>query len=267
MGRAFGANLVTTSRSSRQTPFVGNSVDEWRAAAAEPFSGWSFAHMAIDEEKPPWSYPDLASEALRMGTSALDLDTGGGEMLAGFHDAWPATVVAAEAWRPNLAVAAKRLRPLGAAVIGATSESPGLPFRDGVFDVVLGRHALVEPGEVARVLAFGGRLVTQQVGPNNHFDLREEFGVDDPLEPGLGDWASAIEAAGVRVVESGEWAGMTVFADVRTMVQFLSAVPWTIPGFSVDAHLDVLRRLHERHASGDVLAFTARRWYAVAVRN
>lgn len=243
---------------------MNDVVDGWRAAAAEPFSGWSFSHMAIDEQKPPWSYPDLASEALRRGRRALDLDTGGGELLADLRHAWPQTVIAAEAWLPNLPVAAKRLKALAANVVGATAARPGLPFQDGAFDTVLGRHALVDADEVARVLARGGRLVTQQVGPNNHFDLRAAFGVDDPREPGFAEWTEAASSCGLRVLEHGEWTGTTVFADVRAMVQFLTAVPWTVAGFDVDTHVDVLARLHERHLAGEPLAFHARRWYVVA---
>ena len=129
---------------------------------------------------------------------------------------------------------------------------------------MLGRHALVDACETARVLVRGGRLVTQQVGPNNHDDLRAEFGVDDPTEPGLVEWTEAADRVGLHVIDSGEWTGSTVFADVHAMVQFLSAVPWTIPGFSVDAHLDVLMRMHERHTAGTPLTFHARRWYVVA---
>jgi SAM-dependent methyltransferase len=80
--------------------------------------------------------------------------------------------LAAEAWPPNVPVAAARLRALGIAVVqdeGAPendTQHPGrgrLPFRDEAFDLVTNRHEAFQAAEVRRVLAPGGTFVTQQV--------------------------------------------------------------------------------------------------------
>ncbi len=40
--------------------------------------------------------------------------------------------------------------------------SGDVPFRDACFDLVINRHEAFEAEEVARVLAAGGRFLTQQ---------------------------------------------------------------------------------------------------------
>ena len=59
-------------------------LDLWRRRHAEPTSGGdfsSFGDAALVGEDPPWSYDDLAREALSGARSVLDLGTGGGEVL------------------------------------------------------------------------------------------------------------------------------------------------------------------------------------------
>ena len=50
--------------------------------------------------------------------AALDIETGGGEVLATVARP-PALLVATEGWRPNVEVARARLRPLGVQVVAA----------------------------------------------------------------------------------------------------------------------------------------------------
>jgi hypothetical protein len=67
----------------------------------------------------------------------LDIDTGGGEVLASLQPL-PATTVATEGWEPNLPVARDRLAPFGVDVRRHDGTDP-LPARDGEFDLVLNR--------------------------------------------------------------------------------------------------------------------------------
>jgi SAM-dependent methyltransferase len=86
---------------------------------------------------------------------ALDVQTGGGEVLATAPRLAPVTV-ATEGWAPNLARAAARLGPRGVTVV-ADRDSPPLPFAGSVFDLVVSRHPVrTWWDEIARVLAPGG---------------------------------------------------------------------------------------------------------------
>jgi hypothetical protein len=53
---------------------------------------------------------------------------------------------------------------------------------------------------------------------------------------------------------------------VGAIVYYLRAVPWLVPGFSVDTHLDALLALHNRLARGEELIFQARK-YLIEARN
>ena len=65
---------------------------EWRERYAEPTAGWDISTFAgsIETDDPPWSYDDIARKALAGATSALDIGTGGGEVLLRLSDALPA---------------------------------------------------------------------------------------------------------------------------------------------------------------------------------
>ena len=76
-------------------------------AEAAPIEGWDFSWLdgRATEERPSWGYQRLLADRLRTATTALDLQTGGGEVLAGAlaNNVPPPTLVATEGWPPNRA--------------------------------------------------------------------------------------------------------------------------------------------------------------------
>jgi len=137
-------------------------IAAWASEEAQPFSGWDFGHVRrrISEDKPPWSYEDLARGVLQGAHTAVDLGTGGGEVLAKLADTFPDRMVATEAYPPNWIVARDRLAPAGASVVAyaADETSSVLPFRDAtspaesygsgryLFDTIKGSDFLHAPG-------------------------------------------------------------------------------------------------------------------------
>lgn len=58
----------------------------------------------------PWSYEDLARTEIANATKVLDLNTGGGELLATLlRGVRSAVLVATESWPPNVPVARRLL--------------------------------------------------------------------------------------------------------------------------------------------------------------
>lgn len=113
-------------------------------------------------------------ERLALVSAALDIQTGGGEVLAG-AERFPPTMVATESWPPNVALATRRLHPRGVVVV-ADPDEPPLPFADDAFDLVTSRHpASVWWAENARVLRPGGTYLAQHVGPESLSELYEFF--------------------------------------------------------------------------------------------
>jgi SAM-dependent methyltransferase len=213
-------------------------VAAWSNEESQPFRGWDFGRLRsrYSEEKPPWSYEDLARELLGKSRSAVDLGTGGGEVLATLADTFPGRMIATEAYPPNWTVARDRLAPAGAHVVAyaADETSSLLPFRDASFDAVLDRHEAYDAREVARVLAPRGAFLTQQVDGRSHADLLGWFGTE-PHWPNvtLERLAADLARAGLDIEIARSWWGTISFSDVGALVYYLRAIPWEVPDFSV----------------------------------
>lgn len=237
----------TTGGSSHDPrPYEELVADALNAAAA--MNGWDFGYLQnrTSGEELPWSYGDLAREAISRSTSLLDLDTGGGELLASLAPL-PSHTVATEGWEPNVVVAKERLEPLGVAVRQAHGEK--LPVADGEFDLVLNRHSALDVDEVWRVLSPGGIFITQQPGSRNDLELNEALGASPSLAPDSrtsGGTAAAFERRGFLVLEVREAFPAYYFHDIAAVVYQLTVVSWHIPDFDVDRYEAELRELDHR---------------------
>ena len=236
-----------------------------RARYDEPTIGWDFTAIdAVVDGEPPWSYDALARRALSGATSALDMGTGGGELLLTLRDALPTDTLATEGWPPNVPVAREALAPHGIEVVVYDSETdPHMPFDDGRFDAVLDRHESYVATEVFRVLAPGGVFLTQQVDGRDFAEWQEMFGgVAAYSDITLDHLRAEAESAGFVVEEEGDWSGTMRFPDVDALVSYVRMVPWEVPDdFSVDRYADVLLGL-----GPDDLVFTQRRFVLVCRR-
>lgn len=219
-------------------------------AEASPVDGWDFSWLegrAI-EQRPSWGYQRSRSRRLARASAALDVQTGGGEVV-NESPRFPPAMVATESWPPNAAAATKILHPRGAVVVVVPDESP-LPFADDAFDLVTSRHpATVHWEEVARVLRPGGRYFAQHVGPATMWELVEYFLGPQPQAAKLrhpNREAADARAAGLEVVDVRCERLRAEFFDVGAVIFFLRKVIWTVPGFTVEAYRDRLRQLHER---------------------
>jgi SAM-dependent methyltransferase len=154
------------------------------------------------------------------------------------------------------------LSPFGVQVIDLllTDDGP-MPFADGEFDLVLNRHAAFNPAEVARILAPGGTFLTQQVHGLWAYDLLAAFGVKPQWPDATPEnYLPRLQSAGLTIVDAEEWSGAFAFTDVGAIVYYLKAVPWLVPGFSVNTHVNSLLALQERLDRGEELRFSARKY-------
>ncbi|MFB8001658.1 class I SAM-dependent methyltransferase [Nocardia sp. NPDC056000] len=226
-------------------------------------AGWDFSWLAgrATEERPSWGYQRQQAQRLTTARAALDIQTGGGEVLAEAEH-FPRTMVATESWPPNLAKATRLLHPRGAVVV-ADPDEPPLPFADEAFDLVTSRHpATIWWEEIARVLEPGGVYFAQHVGPASVFEIVEYFlgpqpearkGRDPEIE------AAGARAAGLEIVQARTERLPMRFNDIGAVVYFLRKVIWMVPGFTVAQYKDRLRDLHEQITTqGPFEAYSAR---------
>jgi SAM-dependent methyltransferase len=239
-------------------------------AAAADVEGWDFSWLngRATEQRPSWGYAKMMAKRMASATAALDIQTGGGEVLASVPK-FPTLTVATESWPPNVAKATRRLHPLGVAVV-AHDEADPLPFAANAFDLVVSRHPVdVWWQEVARVLRPGGRYFSQQVGPRSVGELTEflmgpQTSGGNEREPGLA--RAAAQAAGLTVTDLRAESLRTEFFDVGAVVYFLRKVIWIVPGFTVDGYRVRLKTLHDQIQHSGPFIATTRRFLIEAVK-
>lgn len=235
-----------------------------------PTEGWDFSWFEgrATEERPPWGYARMLGARMAAlagvpGAAALDLQTGGGEVLASVPAA-PPVLVATESWPPNFEVARRVLAPLGARLVPVPGEDADLPFQDASFDLVSSRHPVaVRWDEVARVLRPGGTYFSQDVGHRSVGELTEFMLGPQPARDGPTrdpKWAvQGAERAGLEVTDLREFRGRMEFRDIAAVVYFLRKVVWIVPGFSVLGYASQLRELHDQiEKSGPFTATSVR---------
>lgn len=234
-------------------------------AEAAPIEGWDFSWLdgRATEQRPSWGYQRTVRERLARALAALDIQTGGGEVLAGAAAKLPVTMAATESWPPNLAKASRLLHPLGVAVI-ADPDEPPLPFADDAFDLVISRHPIVPWwSEIARVLQPGGAYLAQHVGYSSVIELIEFFlGLQPEEVRGRRHYDTEradAQAAGLDIVDFRFERLRMEFFDIGAVVYFLRKVVWTVPDFTVDRYRARLRDLHEKiQTDGVFLAHSSR---------
>lgn len=245
---------------------MARTFDELVAEAdAVDVSGWDFSWLdgRATEQRPSWGYQRLLRERLQQVQSALDLYTGGGEVLAGAAP-FPPTMVAIEPWPPNIGPATQLLHPLGAVVV-ATGDEPPLPFADDAFDLVTSRHpSYVWWDEFTRVLKPGGSYFAQHVGVIYLVTLREFFlGPQTPQrirgQLDIETVGEEVAAAGLELVDLRHELTQMEFFDIGAVVYFLRKLSWVVPDFAVTKYRDKLHELDQKiHAEGGFITHSSR---------
>lgn len=239
-------------------------------AAEADVSGWGFDWLdgRATEERPPWGFAALLADRLARVESALDLDTGGGEVLSE-APVFPARMAATESWPPNAARARALLGPRGVDVVQTVQDAP-LPFPDERFDLVTARHP-VRPDwlEIHRVLRVGGSYFAQHVGPGSAFELIEEFLGPLPEQRKRRDPRSesaAAERAGLTVTTLRTASCRMEFFDIGAVVWILRKCVWWVPDFTVERYRHTLVELDDRMRNGTPVVAHSTRHLIEAVR-
>ncbi len=209
--------------------------------SVEARRGWDFSRVRDSIDPVPWTWTGIARRYLSRTQRVLDIGTGGGERFVKLAEYFGSGVgIDAD---PLMVKVAKEntARVLRCRVSFRKMDARDLRFPDGAFDVVLNRHALAFPDEIARVLKPGGYFITQQVGARNHANICELFGCGPggQYEPPAGQtvvaWADALSAQGFAVRCRGEYDVAYYYLDAESLIFWLKAVP--VPeDFDIERH-------------------------------
>lgn len=216
-----------------------------------PVEGWDFSWFEgrASEERPSWGYSRLLSTRLARVTSVLDIQTGGGEVLAevlSHMDRVPTVMVATESWTPNVVVANRNLARYAVSVTHVGDEEK-LPFPEGYFEFIVSRHpTTINWLEIERLLRPGATYLSQQVGPGTNRELTEFMMGSQPISDARSPERAVRDATtlGLTLVDLRQESLRVEFFDIAAVVYFLRKVVWTVPEFNVDHYRSQLRRLH-----------------------
>jgi SAM-dependent methyltransferase len=231
--------------------------------AAIPVEGWDFSWFEgrATEERPPWGYAAMMAGRMSRVSAALDIATGGGEVLATIPHP-PPVLMATESWPPNVELARHNLRAVGASVVEVADDGL-LPFAPSSFDLVVSRHpVVVNWPDVARVLRPGGSYFSQQVGPGSMRELTDFLMGPQPVHDRRSPERALRDAttAGLDVVDLRRARLRAEFNDIGAVVVFLRKVIWTVPGFTVERYRHRLADLHDRIRTGGPFVAHAQRF-------
>ena len=228
---------------------------EW----ARGIKGWTMGvELAGLGPGPPWSYMDRARELVADAKTVLDMGTGGGERVSELLDGYDGLAVATEGWSGNVHVASRALRQFGAQVVHASGLN--LPFANASFDLVLNRHEELTLADAARVVSPGGKFLTQQVGSNNWKELRAFFPRQTDFGPLFETYRDGFLATGLTIERAETHDTAVACHSLGDLVYLLTATPWTVPGFDLEADLDTLLALEQALYQDDHILLTNSRY-------
>ena len=189
-------------------------------------TGWDFSRTRTRIAPVPWEYGEVVRRYLRPDSRVLDVGTGGGERfleLAPYFGEGVGTDIS-----PAMISTARANLPPGLARRVSFEAMPAhdLRFSDASFDVVLNRHAPVDPDEIHRVLRPGGAFITQQVGSRNTANIHEVFGIhpNRTFSEEMAAHAERFETLGCAVEARGEYDVRYWFLDVESLMFWMKAI-------------------------------------------
>ncbi|MED4237850.1 methyltransferase domain-containing protein [Priestia megaterium] len=212
------------------------------------FTGWDFSIITrtgrIDSDMLSWSYGSEAFRLIQDSNAALDMGTGG-EFLS-LLQPFPHVMYATEGYKPNVPIAKKRLEPLGITVVERT-EDENLPFKDDTLDLILNQHESFCASEVKRILSKEGTFFTQQVEGLDCSRINECIGVSINKEFCNWNLKKAIEElkqSSFNIISFKEEFPVQRFYDIGAFVFYLKAIPWQVPNFDIETHIEGLHNIH-----------------------
>ena len=209
------------------------SIDEVKAIAARTITwrGWDLLGVKTRRAPVPWQFTKVAREYLLGRETVLDMGCGAGKVLAQLADNFTRGI-GVDITKERIEEARLSLPiKLRTRVHFTRASSHKVPAPDAAFHVVLNRHAPLFPVEIDRVIAPGGYLITQQVGPENTRAIIAAFTKErGPLAPWpeemlLPNTVRTLKALGYRTLRQDTYDVPYVFADATSLIYWLQKVP------------------------------------------
>ena len=114
--------------------------------------------------------------------------------------------------------------------------------------------------DVARILSPGGSFLTQQVGHDNWQERRAFFPRQTDFGPKFDRYQKGFLAAGLAIERAETHDTPVACRSLGDLVYLLTATPWTVPGFDLEADLNTLLALEQALYKDDHIVLTNSRY-------
>lgn len=210
--------------------------------------GWDFSRMKTEKEPAPWDYIEIVLKYLKPSDYVLDIGTGGGEKFSELSDYFQKGV-GIDPFPDMINVAKENAAKNNRLKVSfQLMRAEDIQFPKGTFDVVINRHAVLIPSEVAKVLKPGGYLITQQVEKENMKNLKQVFNDRRSWQNNSLTLGHAFEKNGCRVIASGRYNVNYWVKDIESLIFWLKAVD--LPqNFNIEDHGDQLMQYIEQYST------------------
>lgn len=197
--------------------------------------GWDFSQMKEEKEPAPWDYMEIVPLYIKPTDYVLDIGTGGGEKFIELSKFFTKGV-GIDPYEEMINTAKKnslknREKKVSFKLMGAED----MQFPQNSFNVILNRHAVVVPKEIAKVLKPGGYFITQQVEKGNMQNLKKIFNYKKTWRNDILTLSEAFKRNGCRIVAAGKYDVKYWVKDIESLIFWLKAVD--LPeGFNIEDH-------------------------------
>jgi hypothetical protein len=110
------------------------------------------------------------------------------------------------------------------------------------------------------VLAPGGIVLTQQIHPDWHAELRDAFPRMTRFEQHDETYPAGFAEAGLTVVDFQQHAQAMAYHNLGEIVYMLVAAPWTVPDFNLEADFEALLEVERKYTRAEGIVLTDRRY-------
>jgi hypothetical protein len=115
-------------------------------------------------------------------------------------------------------------------------------------NLIWNQHESFCAREVRRILSDKGTFFTQQVGGLDCSRINKCLGVPNNKE--FSEWdlktpSDGINKNGFNIVFSKEEFPVQRFYNIGALVYYLKAIPWQVPNFNIETHMDGLYKIHQ----------------------
>ncbi len=231
-------------------------------------NGWDFSALKTVTEGESWDFYYEVAQRCNKHNLLLDIGSGGGEALLSIADAALLLVGIDQSSGMMQTAYDNLVKSKKVNIRFLQMDAEKITFPELFFNVVSCRHSEFFAKEVSKVLVSDGVFLTQQVGENDKFNIKQAFGRGQAygVEDGSlkNKYISEINEAGFKDIQYYEFDATEYFQTYEDLVFFLKYTP-VIPNFGQNqSDFDIMQKFIEANQTEKGIRTNSKRFMIVA---